>query len=85
MAKAQTKMKSNVFQNPSELITGFENFGGSSVGCLKITEDKVLDTDLTKREGHSQLRRKPHVRRENGSQPKRGCHHIENTRLTFKG
>ena len=51
--KAQIKIKSKVFQNPSQLTTGFENFGGGSVGCIKITEDKALDTDHTKRKGHS--------------------------------
>jgi len=31
---------------PSQLRS-FKNFGGGSVGCLKITEDKSSDTDLT--------------------------------------
>ena len=56
-----------------------------SVGCLKITEDKALDADLTKREGQSQHRHKSQVRCENGSQPKRGCYHTENVRVAFKG
>jgi len=40
-----------------------------SVSCIKITMDKVLGADLTKREGHSQLRRESQVGRENESQP----------------
>ena len=56
---------------------GFKNFEGIFVGCLKITEDKTLDADLTKCEDHSQLKCESQVRRENRSQPIRGCHHTE--------
>jgi len=37
--KVQVNMKSKVFRNPSQSTWGFENFGGGSVGCLKITEE----------------------------------------------
>jgi len=55
------------------------------VGCMKITEDKALDAELTKREGHPQLRRKFQIKHKNGSQPKRGCYHTKNARVAFKG
>jgi len=64
--KVQVKIKSKVFWNPSQLTTGFENFGGNSVGCLNIIEDKTLDSGLNKHEGHSQLRRGSQVRCNNG-------------------
>jgi len=54
------------------------------VGCLKITEDKALDADLTKRKGYFQLRHESQVRSENESQPEHRCHHTENVRVTFK-
>ena len=55
-------MRSKVFQNPFQSTSGFENFVAGSVGCLKITENKALDADLTKCKGHTQLRRKSQVR-----------------------
>jgi len=61
--KAQVKMNSKVFWNPSQSFMRFKNFGGGSIGYLKITEDKALDAGVTKREGHSQLRRQSQVRR----------------------
>jgi len=74
--RPQIKMKSKVFQNPFQTTTGFENIGESSVGCLKITEDKALNADLYKREGHSQLRHE-------SQSDERGPHHEDNVRVTF--
>ena len=45
ITKAQVKMKSKVFRNPSQTTMGFENFREGSVGYLKITEDKAINTD----------------------------------------
>ena len=63
----------------------FENFGGVSVGCLKITEDKVLDvTSPNVRvtpNSHASLKSDGKI----GSQPKRRCHHKGNARVAFKG
>ena len=82
--KAQDMMKSKVFWNPSQSITGFKNFRGGYIGCLNIIEDKALDAGLTKCKGHSQLRRESQVRRKNGISTKREFHHKGNTRVGFK-
>ena len=60
--KVQIKMKSKVFQNPSQSIMGFENFGRRSVGCLKIIEDKTSKTQSSYQTRGSRFN------------PKRGCH-----------
>jgi len=62
ITKAQIKIKSKVFRNPSQSSTGFKNFERGSANCLKIIEDKALDASLIKREDHSQLRRESQVR-----------------------
>ena len=42
----QINMKFKVFRNLYQSTRSFENFGGGSVGCLKIIEDKASNANL---------------------------------------